>query len=179
VGTLRIIAGELRGRRIRIPDTASLRPTGERAREALFSILGEAIRGARVLDAYAGSGAFGIEALSRGAAEALFIEAEASAFEALTANVERLGLAGRARLVRGRVGEVSLAAEAFDVIFADPPYRGGERAPFLELAAGLLPPGGILVLEREGRATAVASERLQPYRSAVYGRCALDFYRRP
>jgi 16S rRNA (guanine966-N2)-methyltransferase len=177
VGTLRIIAGELRGRRIRVPDTATLRPTGERAREALFSILGDAIPGARVLDAYAGSGAFGIEALSRGAAEALFIEAEANAFEALRNNVEQLGLMGRARLLRGRVGAIALTGEVFDVIFADPPYAAGERAPFLEIAAPLLRPAGILVLEREGRDTAVASDRLQPYRSAVYGRSAFDFYR--
>ena len=103
MGTLRIIAGELRGRRIRVPATATVRPTAERAREALFSILAPVLPGAVVLDAYAGSGALGFEALSRGAARAVFVEADGTALGTLGDNVEELGLADRCQLLRGRV----------------------------------------------------------------------------
>ena len=123
----RVIAGAARGRRLQVPPGDGTRPTSDRAREALFgtleSLLG-AWAGRRVLDLYAGSGAVGLEALSRGAAHALLVEADARAARTLAANVETLGLAG-AEVRRGRVERVAahgLPGPAYDVVFADPPY---------------------------------------------------------
>ena len=123
----RVIAGAARGRRLQVPPGDGTRPTSDRAREALFgtleSLLG-AWAGRRVLDLYAGSGAVGLEALSRGAAHALLVEADARAARTLAVNVATLGLAG-AELRRGRVERVAahgLPGPAYDVVFADPPY---------------------------------------------------------
>ena len=123
----RVIAGAARGRRLQVPPGDGTRPTSDRAREALFgtleSLLG-AWAGRRVLDLYAGSGAVGLEALSRGAAHALLVEADARAARTLAANVDTLGLAG-AEVRRGRVERVAahgLPGPAYDVVFADPPY---------------------------------------------------------
>ena len=123
----RVIAGAARGRRLQVPPGDSTRPTSDRAREALFgtleSLLG-AWAGLRVLDLYAGSGAVGLEALSRGAAHALMVEADSRAARTLAANVATLGLPG-AEVRRGRVERVAahgLPGPAYDVVFADPPY---------------------------------------------------------
>ena len=123
----RVIAGAARGRRLQVPPGDGTRPTSDRAREALFgtleSLLG-AWAGRRVLDLYAGSGAVGLEALSRGAAHALLVEADARAARTLATNVATLGLAG-AEVRRGRVERVAahgLPGPAYDVVFADPPY---------------------------------------------------------
>ena len=123
----RVIAGAARGRRLQVPPGDGTRPTSDRAREALFgtleSLLG-AWAGRRVLDLYAGSGAVGLEALSRGAAHALLVESDARAARTLAANVASLGLAG-AEVRRGRVERVAahgLPGPAYDVVFADPPY---------------------------------------------------------
>lgn len=144
---IRIVAGELRGRRLAV--APGVRPTTERAREALFSILGEQVRGARVLDAAAGSGALGFEALSRGAREAVFVEADRRVGRVLEANLERTGLAGRARIVVRPVSSwLALERPAgFDVAFFDPPWAD----PVLGDLEGLwnaLVPGGTLVVER-------------------------------
>ena len=123
----RVIAGAARGRRLQVPPGDGTRPTSDRAREALFGTLESQLgawAGRRVLDLYAGSGAVGLEALSRGAAHALLVEADARAARTLAANVETLGLAG-AEVRRGRVERVAahgLPGPAYDVVFADPPY---------------------------------------------------------
>ena len=123
----RVIAGAARGRRLQVPPGDSTRPTSDRAREALFgtleSLLG-AWAGLRVLDLYAGSGAVGLEALSRGAAHALLVESDPRAARTVAANVATLGLPG-AEVRRGRVERVAahgLPGPAYDVVFADPPY---------------------------------------------------------
>jgi len=123
----RVIAGAARGRRLQVPPGDGTRPTSDRAREALFgtleSLLG-AWAGRRVLDLYAGSGAVGLEALSRGAAHALLVESDPRAARTLAANVATLGLSG-AEVRRGRVERVAahgLPGPAYDVVFADPPY---------------------------------------------------------
>jgi 16S rRNA (guanine966-N2)-methyltransferase len=179
VGYLRIIGGEHRGRRIAVPRGAVVRPTADRAREALYSILGSAVTGARVLDAYAGSGALGLEALSRGAGRATFIEADRRALLTLRANASTLGVESRCVLHHGPVVEV-LAGRAvagpFELILADPPYGAGEARPFLELAAGLLAEAGLIVLEREARDGLTVAAGLECTRTARYGRCSLDFY---
>jgi 16S rRNA (guanine(966)-N(2))-methyltransferase RsmD len=123
---MRVIAGELKGQRLVAPKGWKVRPTSDRVREAVFSILGERVRGAQVLDLYCGTGALAIEALSRGAERAVLVDRDT---RPALGNVQRLGLADRAELVRadvGRwVGEVSSASFAgkFDLVFVDAPYR--------------------------------------------------------
>jgi len=179
VGTLRIIAGELRGRRIRVPAGVAVRPTADRVREALFSILGERVRGASVLDAYAGSGALGLEALSRGAARVAFVEADRRVVAALRATIADLGLGDRVRLFPGRVLDLLRGGSLggpFDLVLADPPYDADERGPFLDLVTAVLAPGGRVVVEREAGREGGRCERLVVTRQARYGRCCLDFY---
>ena len=165
-----------------MPRGVRVRPTADRVREALFDILGTAVRGARVLDAYAGSGALGFEALSRGARQVVFVESDRRAWIALSANAATLRVRERCTILRGRSAEL-IRSEAvqgpFDLVLADPPYASDEAAAFLPLAAGLLAPGGRIVLERESRNAPVqaASFRLEHYRTARYGRCCLDFFR--
>jgi 16S rRNA (guanine966-N2)-methyltransferase len=178
---LRIIAGEFRGRRIRVPPVEGLRPTGERVREALFSILGERLSAARVLDAYAGSGALGLEALSRGAAHVTFVEADPRAVEEIERNVATLAVAARCRVVRGRVldllGRATLSGP-FDLILADPPWQAGEGRPLLARigTAGVVAPDGLVVVERAARDEPPPAEPLRLVRSARYGDTALDFF---
>jgi 16S rRNA (guanine966-N2)-methyltransferase len=121
---MRIVAGEFRGRRLVVPKDARVRPTSDRVREAWMSILADALDGARVLDLFAGSGALGLEALSRGAAAVEFVEMHAASLEALRRNIETLGVADRATVRRGDAERFveRLDAAAYDVAFADPPY---------------------------------------------------------
>jgi 16S rRNA (guanine966-N2)-methyltransferase len=124
---VRIIAGEWRGRRIAAPSDPRVRPTGDRVREAWMSIVGPALPGARVLDLYAGSGALGLEALSRGAGSADFVELSPRSIAAIHSNAEALGGEDRITVHRGDALRfaASLEAGAFDVAFADPPYGEG------------------------------------------------------
>jgi 16S rRNA (guanine966-N2)-methyltransferase len=180
VGRLRIVAGELKGRRIEVPDEAATRPTGDRTREALFDILGAQVRGARVLDAYSGSGALGFEALSRGAASVMFIESDAGAIARLKKSAERLGVAARCDVRAGRVDEVlgdRQVAGPFDLVLADPPYGSTERPILLALVRGRLAPGGLVVLERAAAEPPAVAVGLERVREARYGRSSLDFYR--
>ena len=156
-----------------------VRPTGDRVREALFSILGRTVCGARVLDAYAGSGALGLEALSRGAVRATFVEADGGAVATLRACIASLGAESRCGVVQGRVLETlgrGPAAGPFDIVLADPPYGGGELGLFLERAASMLAGEGWLVVEQESGAVPGEAARLRLMRTAVYGRSSLDFY---
>jgi 16S rRNA (guanine966-N2)-methyltransferase len=120
---MRVVAGELRGRRIVAPDGATTRPTTDKVREAVFNALGSlgVVDGALVADLYAGSGAMGIEALSRGAEHCTFVERDRDALRALRANLSTLGLEARSRVTTGDVMAVASAIDA-DVVFADPPY---------------------------------------------------------
>jgi 16S rRNA (guanine966-N2)-methyltransferase len=157
---LRIVAGRFRGKAIEAPRGASTRPTSDRLRETLFNVLAHGYRDlledARVLDLFAGSGALGLEALSRGARHCLFIEEAAGARAAIRANVEALGLTGATKLFRrdatslGPVGTI----EPFDMVFADPPYRKGlgEAALASARAGGWLKPGALALLEEDAKA---------------------------
>jgi 16S rRNA (guanine(966)-N(2))-methyltransferase RsmD len=183
MGRIRIIAGEFKGRRLVVPAGRRLRPTAERVREALFSILGSRLAGARVLDAYAGTGALGFEALSRGAGEVVFVESDRAAARLLRDNAERLGVASRSAVREVEAVawlEGSAGGAEFALILADPPYAADEeRSRFLRLAAGRLADGGWLVLEREAtsRSAGTGAEPLLLFRNARYGGTCLDFYR--
>ena len=120
----RIIAGAFGGRRLKVPTDRRVRPTADRVREAWMSILGERLPGARVLDLFAGSGALGLEALSRGAASAEFVDIGRASLEAIRANVDALGVAARVRVHQGDAMRFMerLAPGAFDLALADPPY---------------------------------------------------------
>jgi 16S rRNA (guanine(966)-N(2))-methyltransferase RsmD len=153
---VRVIAGTYGGRRLQAPGGTDTRPTADRVREALFSILAGRVEDARVLDLFAGSGALGIEALSRGAAEATFVDRAAGAIRAIGANLEALGadaLVVRAEAVRF-LGGASRSGRSYDLVFLDPPYRLDAslgRALPAALAA-VLAPGATVVAESDRRA---------------------------
>lgn len=133
---MRIIGGLLGGRRLRAPRGAATRPTADRVREALFNILGD-VSGARVLDLFCGTGALGLEALSRGAASAILVDSAAAAARCAAENVAALGLDDRARVIRADVGAtLGRLKETFDLVFVDPPYAAG----IAERALAVLPP---------------------------------------
>jgi 16S rRNA (guanine966-N2)-methyltransferase len=151
---VRVVAGELRGRRLAAPPGEATRPTADRVREALFSILGD-VSGLRVLDLYAGSGALGIEALSRGAAAAVFVDTSQAAVTAIRRNLSELGLEAP---VQRRDALAYLAAatpgDPYDLVFADPPYDSAVRlAPQLaELLPPVLAKDAVIVTESNKRA---------------------------
>src|SRR5215472_11221821 len=133
---MRVIAGTYRSRTLEAPPGLATRPTSDRLRETLFNVLAPRIQGARFLDLYAGSGAVGIEALSRGASQAVFVERAAGALKVLRSNLARLGLEKGVRVVPGSVAGFLRNVEGvthFDVVFMDPPYdAAGEYAAVLE-----------------------------------------------
>ena len=141
---MRITAGEYRGRQLRSPKGSATRPTSDLLRQAIFNVVGPRVAGARVLDLFAGTGALGVEALSRGAADATFVERDRSALASLRANLADLDLLARARIV-ARDGLEALAGLAkargrFDCVFLDPPYAGDLARRCVETLA----PGEIL-----------------------------------
>jgi 16S rRNA (guanine966-N2)-methyltransferase len=162
---LRIIAGDLGGRRLRAPPGLRTRPTSSRVREALFNILGPRLGGATVLDLYAGSGALGIEALSRGAARAIFVEQDAGVCRTLLHNLREVAMSDRTQVlqrpVRAALPQL-LAHGRFDVVFADPPYRSDELPWLLTQLAqsAALHAGGRLVLERATRDAEALDEKI-------------------
>ena len=176
----RIIAGAARGRRLAVPGGTRTRPTSDRAREGLFATVTAVhgpLTGAGVLDLYAGSGAMGLEALSRGAARVVLVESDPAAARVIRANIAAVGLPG-ARLVAGRVttvlGRGPLAGAPFDVVLADPPYAAGEEEITQMLTAlragGWLASGALVAVERASRSGPVAwSAGYAPDRSRRYG----------
>ncbi len=152
---MRIVAGRFGGRRLVAPAGVRTRPTSDRVREAVFSALG-AVDGMRVLDLFAGSGALGLEALSRGADEAVFVDSSGAAVRAIRANLAALEIDGEVRRVDARafLRNASRAGATYDLVFLDPPYRlagrlGRELAPLL---APVLAPGARVVGESDRRA---------------------------
>jgi 16S rRNA (guanine966-N2)-methyltransferase len=148
---MRIIAGEWRGRAIEAPVGVETRPTADRTREALFSMLASRLgsfKDLRVADLFAGSGALGLEALSRGAAEATFVESNARAIATLRRNADKLGANERIRLIAGSALSLP-ASKPFDLIFADPPYSGGSGSAVVRsvTTAGWLVGGGWMSVE--------------------------------
>jgi 16S rRNA (guanine966-N2)-methyltransferase len=149
---VRIIGGSWRGRRVSFPDVPGLRPTPDRVRETLFNWLQHEIVGARCLDLFAGSGALGLEALSRGAKEVVFVEQAVSAARTLEAEIKRLGAGARAQVRQmGAARFLRTPGAPFDIVFLDPPFGDGalaEHLPLLEAGAWVVP-GGAVYLEHE------------------------------
>lgn len=185
-GAVRISAGRWKGRRLEVPP--GTRPTAGRAREALFDILGSRVPGARFLDLHAGSGAVGIEAVSRGAQRATLVEIEAAV---LRLNVARFSAGDSLHVLESDAGEaVRLLAgrsDRFDIVFSDPPYgpaQGAAEASPLGTIARLVAPGGVVVVQRDARpreaaALAPAPEGLALVSTRRYGRNVLDFFETP
>jgi 16S rRNA (guanine966-N2)-methyltransferase len=171
---MRIVAGELGGRRLRVPRDGRVRPTADRVREAWMSILTPELDGARVLDLFAGSGALGLEALSRGAASATFVELAPASLEALRANIEALGVGPRATVHRGDALRFAqaLGRGAYDVAFADPPYAG-DAADRLVALFRREPFARILSVEHP------ADRRVEGDETRRYGDTAVTFCRSP
>ena len=178
---MRVIAGSLKGRRLKTPDWDGLRPTSDKLRETLFNILAPRIAGARVLDAFAGTGALGIEALSRGAAEVTFVERDRRAQALIAANLAQCGIDTGYNLVRGAVdGAVATlqasSFEPFDIVLLDPPYTMPGREALMKIDT-LVAPGGVVVLEHARRAPAPEQAgRLVRVREVNSGDSMLTFY---
>jgi len=185
---MRIIAGRHRGREIQAPAGRDVRPTGDRARQALFNILehgsfaaaGSPIAGHHVLDVFAGTGALGLEALSRGALSASFIEMAPAARQMLTANIGRLGEGDRARILTADATRPPLASQSCALAFLDPPYGSGLASVALPALAdaGWLLPGALAVAEIAARETMAAPSGFAIEDERRYGAARLVFLRR-
>jgi 16S rRNA (guanine966-N2)-methyltransferase len=180
---IRVIAGTLRGRRLRTIGGLAVRPTSDRLRETLFNILAARIDGSRFLDICAGSGAVGIEALSRGATEATFIDSSRDACGVIEANLASLGITQKATII-GRDAVASLArlgreSKQFDIAFFDPPYESEIYPQVMkQLGSGnLLAPAALVIVEYRAKTPPLAEcGRLQVIREVKQGESALAFY---
>ena len=177
---MRIIAGQLKGRRLTAPQGLDVRPTSDRLRETLFNVLADTVSGARVLDGFAGTGALGLEALSRGAASAVFVEQNERAMKSLTRNIDHCGVKDSCAIIRGDFRAVRIPQAPFDLILLDPPYRIPDLDAVTERASQLLSDGGRLVLEHGKRhQSPERAGHLVRYRVLVAGDSALSFYAAP
>jgi 16S rRNA (guanine966-N2)-methyltransferase len=179
---VRIIAGQLRGRPLLAPPGSATRPTADRVREALFSMLASRLgtfEDLRVADLFAGSGALGFEALSRGAAEAVFVETDAKALAAIKANAAKLGLTDKVRVLGGSALALP-RNDPYDLILADPPYIGGFGSAVVKAVtdAGWLASGGWLSVETERR-DAVDPGNLSLEAARQFGKARVTLLRRP
>src|SRR5688572_848934 len=171
---MRIISGELKGRKLKAPTWDGLRPTSDKLRETLFNVLAARVAGARVLDFYAGTGAIGIEALSRGAAQVTFVDHDTRAMRLIEQNLRHCGVTDRYVIIRG---PQSLPAGSFDLAVLDPPYDEPDLTAAIAAVEPLIAQGGVLVLEHARRRS--APERvggLRVSRNLTSGDSALAFY---
>ena len=182
---MRIVGGALRGRTLLAPRSQAIRPTADRLRESLFNILvhgyGDPVSGARALDLFAGTGAFGLEAISRGAAFALFVDQSAEARALIRANVEALGLGGVTRIFRRDATRLGPAhpLEPFALVFLDPPYGKGlaEKALVSARDGDWLAPGALIVVEEAADAAFMAPAGFEELERRRYDDTEVAFLR--
>ncbi len=174
---MRVIAGQLKGRRLMGPETDDVRPTSDRLRETLFNVLGPSVSGTRVLDAFGGTAAVAIEAISRGAVSAVVYEMAPRAAKVAQANIDHCGVGDRCRLIRSDFLR-STGAGDFDLVFVDPPYDMPQLEEALAVAAGHLTPEGRLIFEhrRSRQSPETLGDRTR-VRVLEAGDSALSFYR--
>jgi 16S rRNA (guanine(966)-N(2))-methyltransferase RsmD len=183
---MRVIAGKFRGRKLKSPPSLQTRPTSDRLRETLFNIIAPRIEGARFLDLCAGTGAVGIEALSRGAAEVTFVDQSRRMCALIEANLEALQIADQTELVTAETVEflrrrAKKGAETFDIIFFDPPYAGDYESVlnYIGVDRELLKEDGLLIVEHhKKKELAEEFAMLRRHRVVKQGDSALSFYRR-
>ena len=179
---MRVITGSARGRRLRELEGMETRPTTDRVKEGIFSALQFDIEGRRVLDLFAGTGQLGIEALSRGAGSAVFVDRRADAVKLIRENLKVTELADRAQVVAGDSMEyLSRLREKFDIIFLDPPYEAGLLEPAIAHIArfDILNPHGIIVAEcPAGRPLPALEPPYRIHRTYRYGKIGVTIYRR-
>ena len=176
---VRLISGRFGGRVLEGSATKQTHPMSERIRNALFNNIGDEVVGARVLDAFAGSGAIGLEAVSRGAASVVLVEKDRIAAKLIENNIRTLGVEGSVQLVKSPVSSWSTTyrGEPFDLIFADPPYHDPQFSTALQLL-DLLQPNGLMVLSYLGRGEAPTANGVVVVDNRSYGTAALVFYRK-
>ncbi len=183
---MRIVGGSLKGRGLSAPPGRSTRPTSDRVREAVFNVLMHGvenfdIKDARVLDLFAGSGALGLEALSRGAKFALFVEEDAAARGVIRENADSLGVLGQTKIWRRDATRLGPCASSppFNLVFADPPYgKGlGEAALKSLIDGGWTAPDAVLVVEEAASVAIAALEELELIDQRIYGDAQVRFYR--
>lgn len=179
-GKLRIVAGRLRGSRLAVPDNAGLRPTSDRVRETLFNWLAPVVDGARCLDLYAGTGALGIEAISRGASACTFVESDRALTRLLTENLVRLKIDNARVLETDALTMLTRTAEPFDIVFLDPPFGANlwnDSARLLE-SRGWLAESAWLYVESPADATITLPPSLMLHREGHAGAVRYALYRR-
>ena len=178
---MRIIAGTARGRKIEAPEGKNTRPTLDRVRENLFNILQMKIRGSRILDLFAGSGALSIEALSRGAESATLVDSDRNANRIQKKNLESLGFAGQAEVMlrdwKQAAAELIRDGRQYDLVFLDPPYRMTDLRDVFTTLEKLLEDDGLVVLEHEAKAEVTAGEAFTETDRRQWGYCGISFYR--
>lgn len=181
---MRIVGGKFRGRTLAAPKMSDTRPTSDRVRESIFNILDHSpacagVEGARVVDLFAGTGALGLEALSRGADYALFVESDASARAVIQENIETFGLQGVSRIFRRNATDLGKAnsRDCYDIAYLDPPYgKGLSEAALLALAeGGWLQDGAVAVIEERAGIALDLPEGFQPFDVRRYGDTAVTF----
>ena len=181
---VRIIAGMHKGKHLLTPEGRATRPTGDRARTALFNIFGPWLEGRRVLDLFAGCGCIGFECLSRGAKHVVFVEREPRSLACIGENTSRLDETARVDVVCGDVADAlaGLGGAAFDVVFADPPYREADVPGLLAMAAACraVGPDTVMIIEHAATRTTLGSGHAgwQCYRAAQYGKTQFSFFSR-
>jgi 16S rRNA (guanine966-N2)-methyltransferase len=178
---MRVIAGTARGRRLKTPKGTSVRPTSDKVRGAIFSILlsQRDLTGAAVLDLFAGTGALGIEALSRGAASGVFVEKDTRTAALIEENLQVTGFTAVARVVRADAERLNLASLGrFDLVFADPPYALVLESRALGAIASLLADAGVAVVEHGIEAPPPTPVGLEAFDRREYGDTGVTFYRR-
>ncbi|MBE7063976.1 MAG: 16S rRNA (guanine(966)-N(2))-methyltransferase RsmD [Ruminococcaceae bacterium] len=176
---MRVISGTARGKKLLSLEGLDTRPTTDRVKESVFNIIMSYVRDAAVLDAFAGSGALGIEALSRGAVHCTFVEKSRAALEVLRKNLEGTRLSDKAAVRQADTLEFLRAERGtFDLIFLDPPYDGGLYGPVMELIAerGLLSADGVLVVEKRAETVLAVPDGLTCIKERKYGKTAIAVY---